>query len=242
MVPKCFWVSGWCHGLLSDWYSSRSNKSDELSSVCVFFRSDMGWAAGEGLRRHLSAMLCFERMRGTGCWKSLPCGVEVLLAGPFKTTQNPSKDTSVYKHMLGEKGNRWDLINLFHLYFSWAPFLFCVAPCLHAIYTYKGLSRRVTLPVFANVTPTSSWRDNDTGNSNSVNWGLWGDQSSGPEAAGLGKPVMNKNLLPGLSFWKRKDNKHWSPSFASLLMKLVRDLPGLWTCSNILFLWQRALG
>lgn len=153
---KRFWVSGWYHSLL-DWYSSRSNKSDKLSSMYVFFRSDMGWVAGEGLMRRLSAVLCFERMRGTGWWKSLPCGMEVLLARAFKTTQNPSKDTWVYKHMLGEKGNRWDLINLFHLYFSWAPFLFCIAPCLHAIDIYiKGFSRRVTLPMFANVTSMSS--------------------------------------------------------------------------------------
>lgn len=41
--------------------------------------------------------------------------MEFLLARVFKAKHNTSKDTLVYKHMLGEKGNRWDLINLFHL-------------------------------------------------------------------------------------------------------------------------------
>jgi len=39
--------------------------------------------------------------------------MEVLLARVFKIRQN--KGISVDKHMPGEKGNRWNPINLFHV-------------------------------------------------------------------------------------------------------------------------------
>lgn len=61
----------------------------------------------------------------------------------------------------------------------------------------------------------SGVKNNDTSNSNSVHWGLWGHPSSGPEEAGLGKPIMSKSLQPRLFFWKGGGNKCWSLSFAS---------------------------
>lgn len=213
----------------------------------ALFRSDMGWSAGEDLMRHLSAVLGFQGVRGTVWWKTLPriwksCWLEYLKLGKTLVKVLLAYAMRKREQMRPHKSSP-SLVLM-----SPFSFLYCTMP---ACYICEGLSRRMTLPIFVKyhlrlhlvkeiMTPiiVIVW----TG-------GLWGDPGSGPEEAGLGKPIVSKNLQPGLSFWKENDNKHRSLSFASgsgwfciFVKKLVRVLPGLCTCSAILFLWQRAWG